>query len=219
MTAAALARAIRVDNERIRRESCATCGERCAPFACAWRCERFQEGRLRDLVIGDIVRRFRDIEGRRPGRAVVKEIDNRPHIGKVFGGVGCALQKRQYEREAYFCVSDGTPSRASPGGVRRALLRAACSRGRRRRSPLPGALARVDGSLKRKVLFLFCDDLFITSQFGRCRQSVGNRSRKPGCGDESQGFESFTFRHIRNGDGHGAIARPLLRFPTHSNRA
>lgn len=39
MTAAAIARAARADNERIRREACATCGDRCAPFTCAWVCE------------------------------------------------------------------------------------------------------------------------------------------------------------------------------------
>lgn len=39
MTASAIARAVRADNERIRREACATCGDRCAPFTCAWACE------------------------------------------------------------------------------------------------------------------------------------------------------------------------------------
>lgn len=58
MTAAAIARAVRADNERIRREACATCGDRRAPFTCAWACEVPKFARGFELERGDVVQRL-----------------------------------------------------------------------------------------------------------------------------------------------------------------
>lgn len=55
MTAAAIARAVRADNERIRRESCATCGDRCAPFTCDWACDVPTRIHPRGVRVGDVV--------------------------------------------------------------------------------------------------------------------------------------------------------------------
>ena len=46
-----LARALR-EQERIRREACATCGDRCAPFICAWACEVPTFARSADIRVG-----------------------------------------------------------------------------------------------------------------------------------------------------------------------
>lgn len=55
MTAAAMARAVRIANAQQARQACATCGDRCAQFACAWRCEVPTRIHPRGVHVGDVV--------------------------------------------------------------------------------------------------------------------------------------------------------------------
>ena len=53
MTAAALARAVRAANAQQTRQACATRGDRCAPFTCAWRCPMPRDEYPERVEVGD----------------------------------------------------------------------------------------------------------------------------------------------------------------------